>query len=82
MCDISQDNPHVTMDVLNRINTDVVALGIPPTKSVRAERMCPSPTSIVFTRERACAIDAGVTPQRERELHRKIQRMWRRDYQQ
>ena len=82
MCDTSQNNPYVAMDVLNRISTDVAAQVIPPAKSVRAERMRPSPASIAFARERACAIDAGVTPQRERGLHRKMQRMRRRDYRQ
>ena len=70
------------METLNRVSVEAASQVIPPKKSVRAERMRPSLGSIEFAALRALEIGEGVTPQRERELHRKMHRMRRRDYQQ
>ena len=80
--DIVLDNPAEAMETLNRVSVEVANKMIPSAKSVRAERMHPSPSSIEFAAARALEIGEGVTPQRERELHRKMQRMRRRDYRQ
>ena len=75
------ENPTEAMDTLNKISVDVASKVIPPAERVIAGRSRPSPQSIEFAAKRALEIESGVTPQRERELHKKMCRMRRRDYQ-
>ena len=65
---------------LNLVTTSAAKKIIPPEKSVVAARMKPSQDSLSFAKERAAEIAQGVTPQREKELHRRMSRLHRIDY--
>ena len=65
---------------LNDVSIKVASSVIPKVRKQAANRVTPSAESIEFSSQRAREIANGVTPSREKELHRKMGRHRRRDY--
>ena len=68
------------MVALNWVTTCVAKQVLPQRERMGAARMKPSATSLAFAKERAAEIARGVSPQREKQLHRKMYRHRRRDH--
>jgi hypothetical protein len=77
--DITQGDPLMT---LNRVTTSVAKQVIPPVALETTAKLRPSAESKAFAEERAEEIKRGVTPQRRKQLHRKMSRFRRKDYKQ